>query len=188
MSSNIIQPVVREATPADLAQIVPLFLASLDTSIPGVTFSNEPFYAPDNVFTRLRTRLFPPRSRKTYVLEFPQTGDIVGYGNVKPRHDPDDTSSAPQVSEDQDEVDMFFVKAGAGGRGYGTLLMEAIQKEWSAQGGLKLRVFKKNERAIRFYDKCGFRMVAGGETVIRADTLTGPFEEAVCLMRWSPTP
>ncbi|KAI0657338.1 acyl-CoA N-acyltransferase [Cubamyces menziesii] len=191
MSENVsIPPVVRQATPDDLAQIVPLFIASHDTTLPGVTFSADPWYAPDKVLQRLQTRLFPPQSLKTYVLEVPDTGEIVGYGNVKPRRDLEDTSSASheQNSEDQDEVDMFFVKAGAGGRGYGTLLMEAIQKDWHAQGGLKLRVLKRNERAIRFYEKCGFRMVAGGEEVVRSEALTEPMEETLCLMRWSPTP
>ncbi|KAH9891734.1 acyl-CoA N-acyltransferase [Cubamyces lactineus] len=183
-------PVVRQAVPDDLAQIVPLFIASHDTTLPGVTFSAEPFYAPDKVLERLRTRLFPPHSLKTYVLEVAHTGEVVGYGNVKPRRDLDDASSASheQCLEDQNEVDMFFVKAGAGGRGYGTLLMEAIQKEWAAHGELKLHVLKRNERAIRFYEKCGYRMVPGGEAVVRSESLIEPLEETICLMRWSPPP
>ena len=34
-------PVVREATESDVEQLAPLFIRSVDTSLPGVTFSND---------------------------------------------------------------------------------------------------------------------------------------------------
>ncbi|KAI0632209.1 acyl-CoA N-acyltransferase [Trametes polyzona] len=182
-------PTVREATPADLPQIVPLLLASLDTSIPGVTFSDSPANEPSIVHEKMRARLFPPNSLKVYVLELPSTGEIVAYGNVKPRPSPADGENADAESGggvhlDQDELDMFFVKFGMGGRGYGGQLLAAIQREWARRGGLQLHVFKKNERAIRFYEKMGFRLIPGGEVVWDLDLKEGRRKETACLMSW----
>ena len=171
-------PIVRPAHESDLEQIVPLFVHSLDTSLPGVTFSSDPEYALDKITSRLASRLFPPHSHKTYVLEL-HTGEIIAYGNVKPNGGPKDKSDA-------DELDMFFVQAGLGGRGYGGQLMEAIQKDWS-EGGLWLRVFERNERARRFYEKYGFRVVEGAEERIQRSLSGRVREERVLLMRWTRT-
>lgn len=169
-------PVVRLASKSDIEVLAPLFVSSLDTSIPGVKFSTLPLYTPDKVAPRLLERLFPPSSYKTYVLELP-TGDIVGYANVKP-------NGGPRGVED--ELDMFFVRADLGGRGYGGQLMKAIQADWSKRG-LCLRVFERNERARRFYDKWGFRLVEGAEEKVMFSLADGPREETACLMRWSNT-
>ncbi|KAI0671431.1 acyl-CoA N-acyltransferase [Trametes maxima] len=183
-------PVVREATPADLEQLVPLFIHSVDTSLPGVTFSTDPLYAPDRVYTKLQTRLSPPNLTRAYVLEL-ASGEIVAYAIVKlssKTANSDgkvDEATGYRTGGGQDELDMFFVKAGMGGRGYGGLLMAALQKGWTERGGLQLHTFKRNLRAIRFYEKWGFRLAAGEEALRFG--LQEPIEEVVCLLRWSPT-
>lgn len=169
-------PVVREGSESDLEQIAPLFVHSVDATVLGVTFSADPRYAIDAVTTRLRIRLFPPHSHKTYVLEL-HTGEIVAYGNVKPNGGPHDKADA-------DELDMFFVKAGLGSQGYGSQLMNAIQKDWGGNG-LWVRVFEKNERARRFYEKSGFRVVEKEELEMNLSDRVQ--KETVVLMYWIPT-
>ncbi|RPD62495.1 acyl-CoA N-acyltransferase [Lentinus tigrinus ALCF2SS1-7] len=169
-------PVVRAALESDIEQITQLFLDSVDTSVPGITFSADPDYTPDKISPVLQKRLFPPRSHKTYVLEL-HTGEIVGYGNVKPDGGP---------NHDEDELDMFFVKVGLGGQGYGSQLMEAIQAEWG-EHGLCVHVFQKNTRAIRFYERWGFQLIEGAEEDLELHMANGPKAETACLMRWPRT-
>ena len=169
-------PVVRPAIDSDIEQIAQLFLDSVDTTVPGITFSTDPNYILEKVVASLQKRLFPPRSHNTYVLEL-HTGEIVGYGNVKPEGGP---------NHDEDELDMFFVKAGLGGRGYGSQLMEAIQAGWSERG-LCGHVFEKNARARHFYERWGFRHVEGAEEDLELHMADGPKEERACLMRWTRT-
>ncbi|KAI0766380.1 hypothetical protein BD413DRAFT_605871 [Trametes elegans] len=157
-------PVLREATPGDPAQIVSLFLASVDTSLPGRTVSGEPTYAPADVHARLRARLFPPRSLRTFVLELPSSGTIVG-GLRQPCGSAESTrwpcsSSGPT----------WAAAATAG-------CSCVRSRRW-------LLVFKRNERAIRFYEESALRMVEGTEEGYKFE-FQKPFEEVVCLMRWS---
>lgn len=182
-------PIVRDGTLADLLQIVDLLMPSLDTSIPGTTFSDAPVYTPGIVESRMRPRLFPPRTLKLYVLALPSTGEVVAYANVKPAPAEAQVYTSGftlSADEQQDELDMFFVKAGMGGRGYGGLLLEAVQKDWVGRGGLQLHVFKKNARAVRFYERFGFRLVPGGEVEWPLE-LKEPRDETASLMSWKPS-
>nr|VWO95100.1 6-methylsalicylic acid synthase (6-MSAS) (EC (Arthrosporol biosynthesis cluster protein AOL_s00215g283) [Ganoderma boninense] len=172
----LMAPIVREATESDVEQLAPLFIQSVDTSLPGITFSSDPRYALDVVQPQLLKRLFPPKSRKTFVLES-HTGELLGYGNVKPDGGP---------NKDEDELDHLFVKTGEDRKGYGSQLMEAIQEEFGERG-LWVQVFERNERAVRFYEKWGFSLGAGGRQSLKFDLGEGPQEETVCCMRWSRT-
>ena len=166
-------PIFREATPEDVEQLGPLFLGSLDLSIPGVTFSRDTTLPLDRLLPYIHKRIFPPNALKAYVLELP-TGELAGYGSLKP-----DESGPAQ------ELDMFYIRADLNGRGYGSMLMKAIQNEYKA-GGLWLWVFAKNERARRFYEKHGFELIEGKEKV--ADLrLSTPTEEVMYMMRWAHT-
>ncbi|KZT11968.1 uncharacterized protein LAESUDRAFT_719915 [Laetiporus sulphureus 93-53] len=75
MTSSVLpeQPIIRPATPDDVDQIAPLFLTSLDTSLPGVSFSTRPEYALHLVRAHLAQRLFPPPASSTFVLIFPSS-------------------------------------------------------------------------------------------------------------------
>ena len=173
----LMSPIVREATESDVEQLAPLFVKSVDTSLPGVTFSDDPNYALDIIQPHLLKRLFPPKSRRTLVLES-HTGELLGYGNVKPDGGP---------NNDEDELDHFFVKAGEDRRGYGSQLMEALQEEFGERG-LWVQVFEKNERAVRFYEKWGFKLGEDGERSLKLGLKEGgPEEETVYCMRWSRT-
>ncbi|TBU29925.1 acyl-CoA N-acyltransferase [Dichomitus squalens] len=172
----LMTPIVREATQSDIEQLAPLFVHSLDTSVPGVKFSDDPYYALSAVRDILRARLFPPKARKTYVLES-HTGELLAYATVKPDGRP---------NKDADEIDHFFVRAGESGKGYGGRLMEVIQDEFGERG-LSLIVFQKNEGAKRFYEKWGFQVEEDWKETLNLGLSQGPIEEAVYYMRWSRT-
>ena len=60
--------------------------------------------------------------------------------------------------------------------------MRAMQEDWKE--GMFLNVFQKNSRAIRFYEKFGFELVAGKERVETLPLSSGSVDEVVLLMRW----
>ena len=157
-----------------MEHIAPLFVKSLDTSLPGVVFSTEPIYALDLVISRFQTRLFPPKARKTYVLEL-STGALAGFASVKAN----ENGGGAMKGE---ELDLLFVSTEMGGRGYGGLLMRAMQEDWKE--GMFLNVFQKNSRAICFYEKFGFELVAGKERVETLPLSSGSVDEVVLFMRW----
>ncbi|PCH40177.1 acyl-CoA N-acyltransferase [Wolfiporia cocos MD-104 SS10] len=167
-------PVIRYATPADIEELAPLFLASVDTSLPGITFSARPGYELAKICTHLETRLFPTPTIRTFCLELPSSPRIIGYASVKPK-------STVKGLGDTPELDMLFVKVGMAGRGYGGLLMERVQRE-CRETGLGVHVFKRNERALRFYHKWGFAIVVEEEMNIGEGNV-----EQVYGMRWAPT-
>lgn len=81
-------------------------------------------------------------------------GDIVGFGVVLPREDGDA------------ELDGLFVRPDVWGEGYGRLLLEhgaAMAKGWGAG---RLHVIA-NERALVFYEACGFKPNGTAQTRFR---------------------
>ncbi|KDQ61127.1 hypothetical protein JAAARDRAFT_32130 [Jaapia argillacea MUCL 33604] len=164
------EPTIRPATLRDLDQIVPLFLASLDTSLPDVTFSTRPEYEPHKVYDVLKARLFvddgSPVTTHTYVVVTPSdTEEIMGYATVKMTGGPGNESP---------ELDHIFVKSDSKGAGFGSRLMRYLQAEWPR--GLRVHVFKRNEAGIGFYRKWGFTLVGEEELVSE--------KEIVCMMKW----
>ncbi|HWQ49006.1 MAG TPA: N-acetyltransferase [Methanosarcina sp.] len=72
-----------------------------------------------------------------------------------------------------ENVCALFVKPEMQGRGIGKALLEYAK---TLKGRLSLKVYRENENAFRFYEKCGF--VAAGEEV---DEYTGCVQ---ILMEW----
>ncbi len=75
-------------------------------------------------------------------------GKVVGFVGFGDRGD-----EAP----DTGEIFALYVLSGYHGTGVGRLLMEAGLEELKAYPRVCLWVLKENARAIRFYEKCGFR-------------------------------
>lgn len=173
---------IRNATHEDIPQIARLLLASVDTSLPGFKFSSLPRNEVSAVEARLRPRLFDPPAAQTLCLEDFASGEILGYSIVKSPN-PDH----PEYKEgERPELDMFFVKAGMSGRGYGSMLMQAVKERWR-ECGLCLRVFTRNVRAVKFYQGRGFTIASEEE-----DHWVGEGDakqrESMYLMQWSAAP
>lgn len=172
---------VRNATREDIPQIARLVLASVDTSLPGFKFSSLPENELSAVEARLCVRLFEPPAAQTLCLVDIASGEILGYSVVK--------SPGPDHPEykkgERPEINMFFVKAGMSGRGYGSMLIQAVKERWK-DCGLCLRVFTRNMRAVRFYQGRGF-VIEGEEKDHWVGEGVHKQKESMCLMRWSPT-
>ncbi len=83
-------------------------------------------------------------------------GELTGYAMLKEGVPPDSVSGEAPI-----ELVRFYVIEQAIGMGYGSQLMQACLEEAKRIGRatLWLGVWEKNERAIRFYVKWGFRKV-----------------------------
>jgi len=166
-------PIIREAMLDDIDQIAPLLLTSLDTFIPGMKFSHRPDYDLSIIRAHLAKRLFPAPSFQTFCLELFISGEILSYVSIK-------TEPSKESAVQGPELDMLFVKAGMGDKGYGGKLMEYVQREWK-DTGLWLYVSQRNEGAVKFYRSWGFEVV--GEKVY---DLGERGTEKAHTMKWSP--
>ncbi|MBR3503482.1 MAG: GNAT family N-acetyltransferase [Clostridia bacterium] len=70
---------------------------------------------------------------------------------------------------DAGEVSAIYILAAYYGQGVGRRLMEETLKRLDDYPRVALWVLKENKRAIRFYEKCGFRL-DGREETIKLDT------------------
>ncbi|TFY67681.1 hypothetical protein EVJ58_g1471 [Rhodofomes roseus] len=172
-SVTLERPTIREATPDDVPELARLFLASVDTSLPGVKFSHLPGYDLPSIESHLQNRLFPPPAVQTVCLEAAGSREILGYASVKSKHSEED--------ETEPELDMFFVKVGRSGRVYGGMLMQGVRERWR-ETGVRVKVFTRNERAINFYRKWGFVTTDAEE--LEFGEGTGRQKELVYVMRW----
>jgi len=162
---------IRLAAPADIPTISRLFLDSLDTSVPGFTFSNKPGYELPEIEAHLRKRLLPEDdSETTFVALHPETGELVGYVNVK-RGKPLDSgcqmATDVRLPDEPPELDHLFTKVpkeGGSGKGVGSALMKRVleEKRWTKEG-IRLLCFEKNLRALEFYRRWGFVQVGRRE-------------------------
>jgi Acetyltransferase (GNAT) family len=173
-----VSPRVRRGQPDDLQAICRLFLRSLDTSLPGTPFSTHPDFGLEKTMHRMYPRLFPRHGKEvvTWVLE--EGGTLAGFATIKY-----DDSVKVAGEADLPEIDLMSVSSAIGimgecnvlsrfvdvsrppdhghSRGYGSLLMGHILVEAKAENreGLRLSVFKRNERAVSFYQKWKFSIV-----------------------------
>ncbi|HWK97214.1 MAG TPA: GNAT family N-acetyltransferase [Pseudolabrys sp.] len=83
-----------------------------------------------------------------------------------------------------DELYQFYVTAEARGRGVAQALMTDVETRARRAGIEKLWLACAigNDRAARFYEKCGWQRV--GPVMSRLDTLEGPFDLEVWRYEW----
>ncbi|KAH9930000.1 acyl-CoA N-acyltransferase [Fomitopsis serialis] len=155
--SSVARPTIRTATPDDVPALARLLLASMDTSLPD-------------------ERLFPPPAVQTLCLEDAVSGEILGYAAVK-------TCNDTEKEDRESELDMLFVRAGMSGRGYGSMLVQAVQERWMGNA-VCVRVFVRNTRAVQCYRRWGF-VVVGEEEMEFGEGAERQIEE-VFTMRWRP--
>ncbi len=101
---------------------------------------------------------------------------VFGYAMLREGIPPDCVSGLNPI-----ELVRFYIIQDVIGLGYGSELMRACMKEARAIGhkSIWLDVWEKNERAIRFYEKWGFRIVGNAQYTIGND-VTNDY-----IMEWS---
>lgn len=140
---------IRRAHPADAATISRL----------GAETFHETFAAdnrPEDMAAYLAATYNEPRQRQE--LENPALttllveadGEAIAFAQLR-------------REEQAVEIVRFYVRAAWHGRGVARALMDAVEAAAAALGARRmwLGVWEHNVRAIRFYEKCGFRLTGG---------------------------
>ena len=161
----------RRATPADAQTLAALAARTFPLACP-------PHTPPDAMAEHIATQLSPARFREHMAAgaEFYLIGDEA-YLMLAFDRPPIDTDWQRPL-----EVKRIYVDAHAHGSGLAGQLMK-VAFERARQGGhdwLWLGTNKENQRAIRFYEKCGFRIV-GERTFFVAETPESDYVLAVAI-------
>ncbi|MGL5818875.1 MAG: GNAT family N-acetyltransferase [Phycicoccus sp.] len=125
---------IRPAISTDAAAITTVFLASREVTMP---------YLP-RLYDDEQTETFFAHvvlvCCETWVIEAPETGEIVGFAAVG-----------------GDMLEHLYLRPDVRRQGLGSLLSERVRLARPA--GLRLRVFTRNTEARAFYERHGFRRV-----------------------------
>jgi GNAT superfamily N-acetyltransferase len=155
---------IRHASPADASMI-----AALGAETFTVSFGAQ--NTPENLAAHLRKAFGPGVQAReladpAYTYLIPEVdGLVAGYALVYTGHTPACVTGPSPV-----EVLRFYVVQDFHGTGTAQALMHACAEEARRRGGrtLWLGVWSLNPRAIRFYEKCGYRNV-GSQTFMLGD-------------------
>jgi ribosomal protein S18 acetylase RimI-like enzyme len=170
MSANVVsQPAavrIRRATVADAEAL---------TEIGARTFSET--FGADNTPEDMRlflTSTWRPDLQRAEILDAgldtllacDAAGAIAGFAQVRVAHPPAGINASAPV-----ELKRFYVDKPWHGQGLARTLMDAAEQAARARGAREfwLGVFQRNERALAFYRKCGFRIVGTQTFVVGTD-------------------
>jgi ribosomal protein S18 acetylase RimI-like enzyme len=170
MNANVVsQPAavrIRRATAADACA-----LAELGARIFFETF------AADNTAEDMRLFLestWRPELQRAEILDegmdtllaCDATGALAGFAQVRVAHPPAGIEAHAPV-----ELKRFYVDKPWHGSGLARVLMKAAEQAARERGGREfwLGVFQRNDRAVAFYRKCGFRTVGTQIFVVGTD-------------------
>lgn len=119
-------------------------------------------------------------AERTWVATAGESLAICGFASTGPCRD-EDVDVAVGVNVDVDvnsgkvaELYAIYLAPDAVGRGIGQALFACVVADLKARGGareLTLWVLEGNERAIRFYERCGMRADVRGVKTVRAVAL-----------------
>lgn len=148
---------IRYATPQDTAPLTTLSIQTLWEAFgpPHNLSENVAAYVAEALTEeRLRQELTDPNS--TFLLAIGPDGALIGYAKLRK------TRPVRQLrGQSAVEIQRLYVLASQIGTGLGRQLMEQCLAEARAQGyrTVWLGVWERNERAIGFYERMGFRRI-----------------------------
>lgn len=131
ISISKMPPKLVKATIEDMPEVARLFRISRESELPYL----PKLHTPEEDLEFFRSVVFP--NQKVHVLWCDQK--LVGF-----------------IAFDPEWIHHLYVLPDAIGKGFGKLLLQIAMSEGKP---LKLWAFKRNERAIKFYEKQGFRII-----------------------------
>lgn len=159
---------IRRATDADAALLSSMALKIfLDTFSEGNRAEDIALHAERAYSPEIQLRELGDESRAWFIAE--AGGEAAGFAMVG---EPESKSCAD--FESPVELFRFYVDKAWHGRGVAGPLMEAVEEFARSTGGktLCLGVWERNARAIRFYEKTGFRDVGSQPYLLGEDLQT----------------
>ena len=160
---------IRRGTPADAPAVAEFAARSFHESFAA---DNRP----EDMAMYMLIAFGPEQQRReladpahTYLLA-EQGGRLAGYALIRAAGEtPECVATRPSV-----EVVRFYVDRPWHGRGVAAALMAECEAEAGRRGarGMWLGVWERNDRAVAFYRKCGFRDVGSHEFVLGTDRQT----------------
>lgn len=165
---NVATPRIRRASPADAAA-----LANLGRRIFAATFAAD--NRPEDMATYLDATYGPEQQEREiadpalvyYVVE--ADDQLAGYALLR-----SGTCPSAVVTPRPLEIVRFYVDTPWHGSGVAQILMDRCVSEGRERGAtaLWLGVWERNARAIRFYEKAGFRDVGAQSFLLGSDVQT----------------
>ena len=148
---------VRRAVAADAVSLHEIAEATFrETFGPSNTAEDMNLHC-SRAFTReAQARELDDPAMDTLVIDDPDKDRFAAYAQIRSGAPPPPVRSASPI-----ELQRFYVRSELHGAGLAKILMDAVltrAREKRAET-LWLGVWEKNPRAIRFYEKCGFRRV-----------------------------
>ena len=103
---------------------------------------------------------------ETLVIDHPGRDRFAAYAQIRSGTPPPSVRSGSPI-----ELQRFYVRSEFHGAGLAKILMEAVLSRAREKRAdtLWLGVWEKNPRAIRFYEKCGFRQVGDHTFLLGTD-------------------
>lgn len=157
---------IRQLTAADAASLAALGRATFEETYRATqTRENLESYV-GRMFSleRIQEELAGPRAR-FYLAE--RAGESAGFIKLR-----DDRSTEALKEKKSVEVERIYVRSAFHGLGVGKALMQAAKEAAAAEAreAIWLQVWQENAKAIRFYEKAGFR-ICGTATFQLGDDL-----------------
>ena len=156
---------VRRATPDDAATLAEFGARVFEETFgPDNRAHDVETYLAATYGTEQQARELADVTRTYLIAEV--AGDIVGYALVKWGASPASVGSSHAL-----EICRFYVDRQFHGAGVSSVLMATCIAEGVRQGAtaIWLGVWERNARAIRFYEKCGFRDVGSQRFLLGTD-------------------
>ena len=164
-NSNLSEPVVRVATRKDASLLAELGDRTFRESSPNTRHEDVESYVRDNFTREKLITCLSVKNATALILE--KCGQAIGYALLSPGTPPDQLVPPPHSIQ----IKWLYILREWTGRQLGDVLMARCLEHVMHSGSktIWLTVWINNEKAIRFYQRWGFRKVGVYDFVVGRD-------------------
>jgi ribosomal protein S18 acetylase RimI-like enzyme len=165
-SPDPLQPVVRVGTREDASRLAELGARTFRESSPNTRHADVESYVEENFTPEKLMTCLSVKNTAALILE--KCGQAIGYALLSPGTPPDQLVRAPHSIQ----IKWFYILEEWTGHKLGDALMERClaHVKYSGFETIWLTVWRNNERAIRFYERWGFRKAGVSDFVVGRDS------------------